>query len=266
MREPVLRAVIFDYGNTLIGMDPSTPSARTDYADVVARPGAERLAAHLAATGTLNGRAGRFIDRFLEIRERNRLTAEQTGQEITAEASLAEALSDENGASLPPAAIRGAVAVYFSAEEERIVALPGALGTLESLRVAGVKVGLLSNATDGRYVERVAVRLGMRPYFDLFVVSADIGVRKPRAEAFRSFLDRWSVPAPSIAMVGDSLYHDVDGANRLGLYSIHFTLISNPGDPPHAGKIVPKASVGSHPALREALEPLLNGDLDSQPA
>jgi HAD superfamily hydrolase (TIGR01662 family) len=255
----VLRAVIFDYGNTLIGMDPATPSARTDYADIVARPGAERLAKHLADTGALNGRVARFIERFLEVRERNRLTAEQTGREITAEASLAEVLGDEGGATIPPAALREAVAVYFSAEEERIVALPGALETLEALRAAGVKLGLLSNATDGRYVERVAKRWEMRSYFDPFLVSSDLGVRKPRAETFRAILDRWALPAAAVAMVGDSLFHDVDGANRLGLYTVHFTLIPNPGDPPHAGTIVPRASADSHTTLRTLLGPLLQG-------
>jgi HAD superfamily hydrolase (TIGR01549 family) len=255
----VLRAVLFDYGNTLIGIDPSTPSARTDYADVVARPGAERLAAHLARQGTFPNpkTAARFVDRFLEIRERNRLTAEQTGREITAGESLDEALSDAEAAPLPAAALAEAVRVYFSAEEERIVPLAGALETLEFLRERGAKIGLLSNATDGRYVERVAIRLGMRPYFDPFLVSADLGVRKPRAEAFRAVLERWSLSASSVAMVGDSLYHDVSGAKQLGLYTVHFTQIPNPFDPEHVGAVVPGAEARSHEALRAVVAPLL---------
>lgn len=256
----MIRAVIFDYGNTLIGMDPSTPSARTDYADVVARPGAERLAAYLSKRGLLGSGAEereRFVERFLEVRERNRHEAEREGGEITAEASLAQALHDSGVATVDEPSLREGIAVHFSAEEERIVALASALETLETLRDAGVRVGLLSNATDGRYVERVAVRLGMRPFFDPFVVSADIGVRKPRGEAFRAVLDRWPFSPGEVAMVGDSLYHDVGGANRLGLRTVHFTQFANPFDTPHAGKIVPWASVGSHPALRAALAPHL---------
>ena len=259
----MLRAVLFDYGNTLIGIDPSTPSARTDYADVVARPGEERLAAHLVGQGTLpNSKAtARFVDRFLEIRERNRLTAEQAGREITAGESLDEALSDAQAPPLPAAALAEAVRVYFSAEEERIVPLDGALETLEFLRERGARIGLLSNATDGRYVERVAIRLGMRPYFDPFLVSADLGVRKPRAEAFRAVLERWSLPAPSVAMVGDSLYHDVSGANRLGLFTVHFAQIPNPFDPEHRGVVVPGAEARSHDALRAVVAPRLASDL-----
>jgi len=256
----VLRAVIFDYGNTLIGIDPATPSARTDYADVVARPGAERLASHLVELGLLTSGAARerFIDRFLAIREKNRMTAEEEGDEITAEASLAEALIGAGAPSSSAAAIREAIAIYFSVEEERIVALDGAMETLQWLRATGVQVGLLSNATDGRYVDRVAAKLGMRSYFDPFVVSAEIGVRKPRPEAFRAVLDLWTIPAEQVAMVGDSLYHDVGGANRLGLHSIHFTQIPNPGDPSYRGQIAPRAAASSHAALRAAFLPLLN--------
>jgi putative hydrolase of the HAD superfamily len=255
----MLRAVIFDYGNTLIGIDPATPSGRPDYADVVARPGAERLAEDLAGRGLLGlgGDRNHFVERFLAIRERNRQAAERDGNEITAEESLAQALAD---IGVPPAgetAHREAIAVHFSLEEERIVALEGALETLEALRTADARIALLSNATDGRYVERVAVRLGMRSYFDLFVVSADIGVRKPRPEAFRAVLDAWPFPPEEIAMVGDSLYHDVGGANRLGLRSVHFTQIANPFDPPHEGKIEPWLTASSHEALRAALSPHL---------
>ncbi len=255
----MLRAVIFDYGNTLIGIDAATPSWRTDYADVVARPGAERLAAYLADHALLGTTAQqeRFIERFLEIRERNRNAAEQEGNEITAEESLSQALADVGAPPAGRPTLRSAIAVNFSVEEEHIVALRGALATLGALRSSGVRIGLLSNATDGRYVERVAERLGMREFFDPFVVSADIGIRKPRGEAFRSVLERWPFPPEEVAMVGDSLYHDVGGANRLGMRSVHFTQIANPGDPSHAGTIVPWASAPSHEALRAALAPHL---------
>ena len=88
------RGVIFDYGNTLVRLDPGVHSTRTDYADVVARPGATRLAAHLARTGIL-GATGTpaFVERFLEVRERNREEAERAGREIPALTSLRQALA-----------------------------------------------------------------------------------------------------------------------------------------------------------------------------
>ncbi|HET7904238.1 MAG TPA: HAD family hydrolase [Candidatus Eisenbacteria bacterium] len=259
----MLRAVIFDLGNTLAGLDPSTPSTRTDYADVVARPGAERMARHLAERGILTPKAAgeRYVERFLEIRERNRRTADQTGREIPATTSVAESLADAGaaGAGLSSEAIEGAVRVLFEFEEARIVRLPGAFETLEAVKSRGIPMALLSNATDGPYIARVAARLGIRDYFDPFVVSADIGVRKPRSEAFWAVLEKWSFTPEAVAMVGDSLFHDVDGANRMGLISVHLTQVPNTIDPPLRGTIVPRLEVPSHEALREALVPLLDG-------
>ena len=112
-----LRGVIFDYGNTLIWLGPERRSARTDYADVVARPGAERLARFLAAEGLLDGggAAAGFVERYLTIRERNRAQAEETGKEITTRESLISALG-RRGAAVPSEEIlRKAVAESFGA-------------------------------------------------------------------------------------------------------------------------------------------------------
>ena len=255
-----LRGVIFDYGNTLIWLGPGRRSMRTDYADVVARPGAECLARFLVSTGILNGdqATGDFVERYLEIRERNRALAEETGREITARESLISAL--ESPATVAPsseARLRKAVAESFIPEIEAVEALPGAMETLEMLRRRGVKLALLSNCTDGDYVRTVVRRFGWEGYFDPFVVSADIGVRKPLPEAFRPVLDRWELAPEQIAMVGDSLYHDVAGAGQLGLQTIHFTAIENPGDPAHKVTAQPRWTAASHAELLELLTRLL---------
>jgi len=251
-----LRAVIFDYGNTLVSVDPALHSKRTDYADVVAVPGAERMARYLEGRGLLppEGRAS-FIDGFLSIRERNRRRAEESGDEIPAAVSLGEAF---RGARIPePDKEEAALALhrFFSAEEDLLHEIPGAGATLELLAKRGVALALLSNATDGAAIARVIDRLGWTRYFQPLIVSADIGVRKPRAEAFRAVLDRWPYAPGEIAFVGDSLRHDVGGAQAIGLRAVHFTWIPNPFDPPYVGRIVPDASTASHGDLIRLLLP-----------
>lgn len=226
-----LSGVIFDYGNTLVRLDPSARSTRTDYADVVAGPGAERLAAFLLRAGTLEpSRVAVFVERFLEVRERNRGRAERERREIPALRSLEETLR-AMGLEVPGEAELGrAVEEYFLAEVELIRPMPGSTELLEGLRGRGFRLALLSNATSGPYVREVVRRMGWSEVFDPLVVSAEIGIRKPSPEAFRAVLDRWDLEPREIAMVGDSLLHDVAPGLSLGLVAIHFRAIPNAFD------------------------------------
>ena len=80
-----------------------------------------------------------------------------------------------------------------------------------------MNLALLSNCTDGPYVATVVGRLGWAGIFDPFVVSSDIGYRKPLPEAFQPIVHSWPFEPAEIVMIGDSLYHDVAGAQRLGM-------------------------------------------------
>jgi len=258
LRAP-LRGVIFDYGNTLIGLRPPIRSSRTDYADVVAGPGAERLAEFLRREGILAGAESvpRFIERFLAIRERDRARANDSGEEITGVASLGAALRALGHRVPGEDALRRAVAEFYGPELEAVEALPGAMEMLQGLKGRGTRVALLSNATSGAYVDEAARRLGMREHFDPFLVSADLGYRKPLERVFRAVLDVWQLPPAEIAMVGDSLYHDIAGAERLGIQTIHFTALENPGDAEYRDRVRPGAVARTHAELETILIPLL---------
>jgi HAD superfamily hydrolase (TIGR01509 family) len=251
--EPV-RGVIFDYGNTLVRLDPKLHSARTDYADVVACPGAERLRSFLVQAGVLTGLAAdAFVERFLEVRERNRTLAEQGGREIPALESLRETLRELEAPSRDGVDLESGLRSFFLTEVELMRPMPGARELLDDLRGRGIRIAMLSNATSGPTIAHVVDRMGWSGYFDPLVVSADIGVRKPRPDAFRAVLDRWDLDPTTVAMVGDSLYHDVGGALALGLLAIHLAAIPNPFDAAVAGTIRPTFSV----TTLEELRPLL---------
>ncbi len=250
-----IRGVIFDYGNTLVRLDPAFHTTRTDYADVVAGPGSERLAAHLVRAGLLDGgRVAGFVERFLLVRERNRLMAEREASEIPALRSLRETMEGLGLAAPPEEDLERAVDEYFTAEVELMRPMPGAAELLTALAGQGRRIGMLSNATSGRYVREVVRILGWSGQFDPLVVSADIGIRKPRAEAFRAVLDRWDLASGEIAMVGDSLYHDVEGAQAMGLVTVHVTAIPNSFDARAAASVKPSVAISSLEELKQKFE------------
>lgn len=233
-----------------MSVDPALHSKRTDYADVVAIPGAERMTRYLESRGLLTGAQGvRFLDRFLAIREANRKRADESGDEIPASVSLLETLRDMGAPEVAPETVAPALGRFFSAEEDLLQEIPGAGATLRALEERGITLALLSNATDGDYIRRAVARFGWGERFRPLVVSSDIGVRKPRPEAFHAVLGGLPFAPEEIAVVGDSLRHDIGGAQALGLRAFHLTWIPNPGDPLYAGRIVPGAAARTHAEL-----------------
>jgi uncharacterized protein len=85
------------------------------------------------------------------------------------------------------------------------------LDWLTQLRNAGIKLYLISNTRFGRRLMMLSERLGI-PY-----------VRrawKPRRRGFMEAMERLGVDPEHTAMVGDQMFTDVLGGNRLGLYTV----------------------------------------------
>ncbi len=78
------------------------------------------------------------------------------------------------------------------------------------LRDAGFKTCIVSNNSEDR-VSRLCRRLGIPGIHK---------AAKPRRKAFRQALQALNVAPHEAAMVGDQVFTDVLGANRLGLYSV----------------------------------------------
>ena len=94
----------------------------------------------------------------------------------------------------------------------------GVAKMLEQLQARGLSLGLLSNATGPVDIfEADLVRRGLAQYFDCALWSCAIGYRKPYAQAFQAVLDGLGVAAHEALMVGDSEVADVAGALALGM-------------------------------------------------
>ena len=92
---------------------------------------------------------------------------------------------------------------------------------LESLRTRGLKLGLVSNAFDpGWLLRRDLERMGVAERLDVAFFSSEVGKRKPHPLIFERTLEELDVEPARALFVGDSLYHDVGGAARLGMTTV----------------------------------------------
>jgi HAD superfamily hydrolase (TIGR01509 family) len=87
---------------------------------------------------------------------------------------------------------------------------------LDALR-SRYRMAVLSNFDHGPTVEAALAGFGIRDRFDVVVVSADVGWRKPHPEIFRETLRRMGVSPDQAVFVGDTPEADVLGPQGVGM-------------------------------------------------
>lgn len=92
---------------------------------------------------------------------------------------------------------------------------PDVLPTLRKLKSAGLRMVIVSNWQCG--LAHFCAELGLAPFFDHVVVSAEVGSAKPEAGIFVAALERLRLPPSRVVHVGDSGIDDIEGARGAGL-------------------------------------------------
>jgi putative hydrolase of the HAD superfamily len=99
-----------------------------------------------------------------------------------------------------------------------LVPMEGAVETLDGLRAAGLRLGLISNCSS-----EVGELWEDSPFagrFDAVVLSADVGLKKPDPRIFRLALDRLGVEPGEAVFVGDGEADELPGAEAVGMRAI----------------------------------------------
>jgi len=92
---------------------------------------------------------------------------------------------------------------------------------LEALRSRGLRLGLVSNAFDPAWLlHRDLEQMGIAGRIDHAVFSSEVGTRKPHSEIFERALTALDVAPDEALFVGDRLYEDVRGAAEVGMTTI----------------------------------------------
>lgn len=79
------------------------------------------------------------------------------------------------------------------------------------------KIGLVTNFDDALTVHHVLKREKLTELFGTIVISAELGIRKPRKEIFLSASEALGSPPKECLFVGDSWQCDIVGAKALGM-------------------------------------------------
>jgi putative hydrolase of the HAD superfamily len=186
---------------------------------------------------------GALAEAFIAERGAGREAAHRTHREVTCGDSLRAALEEVDAPIEAFPLVPEAVRISFGHEEDAWKAYPDARLTLKQLHGHGLRLGLLSNATDDAFIQRLVNRLGLRAWLSPTFSSAGLGLRKPRREPFDLILSRWNLPPESVIMVGDTLGADILGAHNVGMRGVLITADESEWNEKDRERIIPDATI-----------------------
>jgi putative hydrolase of the HAD superfamily len=242
-----IRAVLFDYGHTLVDFGRTQEALMAAYTEI-----RDRIEAALYMEAP---EVGHLIDRVAN--EVDRLVAESYTQRRMQELDLVEVfdqvLLSALGLTVPADVVRHVVALDHSAFSRSITVEPEILDTLRNLRARGLRLGLVSNvALLPDHMRADLDALGIGELLDASVFSSEVGTRKPDAAIFRTALERVGVGPRECVFVGDRLYDDIGGARATGMRAVQTRQFRSEGEPDP----VPDAVIDDLADLPRVLETL----------
>jgi putative hydrolase of the HAD superfamily len=203
----VLRAVLFDWGGTL--MDD-------EWDEVIALEGHTAGLQALQREGLPDAEA---FGRFLAEHE-SELFSPGSEDEIDIAAVMTRSFQRQ-GVDLTDDDVR----LFLQATHD-VWSSHWALGAsthalLEALRGRGLKLAVVSNTANPEWLLRPALeRQGIRERVDAIVLSSEVGKRKPHPAIFQRALSELGVAPDEALFVGDRLREDVFGASRVGMKTV----------------------------------------------
>lgn len=137
---------------------------------------------------------------------------------------------------------------YRAATRLRLQRYPGVTATLRQLQ----QKYRLAIVSDGQtpYAVPELNAVGLSGYFDPIIVSGDLGYRKPDERLFAAALAAMKMAPSEVLYVGNDMYRDVYGAQKLGMKTVFFK--SNQGTQEKEG-VNPDYIIYSFPELLNAI-------------
>lgn len=90
----------------------------------------------------------------------------------------------------------------------------GVREVLEELRGRGYRLAILSNWD--RRLRGLLDQMELSPLFEHLIISSEVGEEKPSSRIFQAAVERMKLSPSEMLHVGDSVYHDLNGARNAG--------------------------------------------------
>jgi HAD superfamily hydrolase (TIGR01509 family) len=116
--------------------------------------------------------------------------------------------------------ITGAITCFYSSIVNDYYITNDVKEVLSTLKKKGLKLGLVTDNHSADWAYHLLHKFDLEPFFDSIVVSSQIGIRKPHKQIFLHCLKLLNVSNHDSIFVGDSLSHDIQGAENADIKSV----------------------------------------------
>lgn len=208
----ILRAVIFDFGGTLVYYSKD--------ANELIRLGHQAMTGYLVGEG-LDVELDDVIRVSNGIYEAYSSFAEKSLIELDARILYSGILyrlgiTDYSNEDL----ITGMINSFFSPFVNDFHIFKDVKEVLTRLKETGLKLGLVTNNHSTDFHLRLLEKFDLKKFFDAIVVSSKLGIRKPHKGIFLHCMTKLGVSNENSIFVGDHPIHDVQGAKNTGMRCI----------------------------------------------
>ncbi len=210
-----VRAVLFDFGDTLVGFESHISEETVAHARKVIVRLIEEVNGGQSVLPELVAKALDRVGKLVSMSYRNGELEEQDLARLYDEAFRWA------GFPVPPQLLPQIVATEHSAIFRHAVVPDSTLATLDQLRLFGYRIAVVSNTSWPAYLWwRGCHDLGLAPYVPIAALSSEVGLRKPHPRIYQHALDRLQLRPEACVFVGDRIREDIAGPQSVGMKAV----------------------------------------------
>ena len=204
----MIKAIFLDFYNTLVQFWPPL--------DQIQQASCRELGLNVSTEGIKQGYAVADVY-FNRENERYPLAVRNEQERLDFFSRYEQIILDNAGLPVSLDLARQVWEIAISVPKD-FVPFDDVIPTLSRLHDQGYQLGVLSNLR--RDMSQLCQRLGLAPYLDFCISSAEAGAEKPHADIFLAALKRVTVTPGEVVHVGDQHRSDVLGARAVGIHPV----------------------------------------------